>query len=129
METMLRLLRLIPETEETLQASWHERRWDIFVKAWLAVTVGVFALMLAVPFLVVPVVLVINVVAYVFGSRGLTLSIYGLWDFALPFSAMVTLSALVLTVPAMILKELSGDRATPKQGAPSVPSVSARSPD
>ena len=115
METMLRLLRLIPETEETLQASWHERRWDIFVKAWLAVTVGVFALMLAVPFLVVPIVLVINVVAYVFGSRGLTLSIYWLWDFALPFSAMVALSALVLTVPVMILKELSGDRVTPKQ--------------
>jgi hypothetical protein len=130
METMLRLLRLIPETEETLQASWHERRWDIFVKAWLAVTVGVFALMLAVPFLVVPVALVINVVAYVFGARGLTLSIYGLWDFALPFSAMVALAALVLTVPVMILKELSGDRARHQSKAPpSVPSVSARSPD
>jgi hypothetical protein len=123
METMLRLLRLIPETEDILQASWHERRWDIFVKAWLAVTVGVFALMLAVPFLVVPIVLVINAVAWVFGSRGLTLSIYWLWDFALPFSAMVALSALVLTVPVMILKELSGDRDSEARR------VSARSPD
>jgi hypothetical protein len=109
METMLRLLRLIPETEDILQTSWHARRWGIFVKAWLAVTVGVAALMLVVPFLVVPVVLVLNVVAYVFGSKGITLSIYGLWNFALPLSAMVALAALVLTVPVMILKELSGD--------------------
>jgi hypothetical protein len=119
MKTMLRLFQLIPETEDILQTSWHERRWDIFVKAWLAVTAGMAALMLAVPFLVVPVVLVINVVAYAFGARGLTLSIYGLWDFALPFSVMVALSALVLTVPVMMLKELSGDHVTPKQGVPS----------
>ena len=85
--------------------------------------------LLVLPFLVVPVVLAMNVVAWIFGSKGLTLSIYELWNFALPISAMVGLAALVLTVPVMILKELSGDSVTPKQAVPSVPSVSARSPD
>ena len=80
-----------------------------FVKVWLAVTVAMAALVFVVPFLVVPAVLVINVVAYVFGSKGITLSIYNLWNFALPFSAMVGLFALTLTVPVMVLKELSGD--------------------
>jgi hypothetical protein len=106
---MLRVFQLIPGTEDILQASWHARRWGTFVKAWLALTVGMAALVLVVPFLVVPVVLVINVVAYAFGAKGLTLSIYDLWNFALPFSAMVGLVALSLTVPVMVLKELSGE--------------------
>ena len=129
MKTMLRLFHLIPETDDLLETSWLTRRWGTFVKTWLAATVGVAALMLVVPFLVVPFVLVLNVVAWIFGSHGITLSFYGLWDFALQFSALAALGALVLTVPVMILKELSGDSVTPKQGVPSVPSVSAHSPD
>jgi hypothetical protein len=106
---MLRVFQLIPYTEDTLQTCWHERRWGTFVKVWLAVTVAMAVLVFVVPFLVVPAVLVINVVAYVFGSKGITLSIYNLWNFALPFSAMVGLVALSLTVPVMVLKELSGE--------------------
>ena len=41
---MLRLFHLIPETDDLLETSWLTRKWGIFVKTWLAATVGMAAL-------------------------------------------------------------------------------------
>jgi hypothetical protein len=106
---MLRLFRQIWDTDDLLERAWHERRWNIFTPLWFKSSVAMAVLCFVLPFFAIPVVLVIDGVALIFGSKGIIWSIPDLWNFAWPFSALVGLLCLIFTVPVMVLKEYSGE--------------------
>jgi uncharacterized BrkB/YihY/UPF0761 family membrane protein len=114
---MLRIFRLIPETDELLQNAWRTRKWATFIRVWLLASVAMVPvtfvmtfILLYIPFLVYNVL--ISVAALIFGGTptlvGPSLDVL-FSTVAVPLAVMVGLLTLILTAPVMMLKQLSGE--------------------
>jgi hypothetical protein len=108
---MLRMFQLIGEADHLLENAWRDRKWATFVRVWLMASVTLTALAFVTPFVFMYIpAFIYNVVAAVVGAKVLGISFFDTFrNLAVPFAAMVGLFALILTIPAMMLKQLSGD--------------------
>jgi hypothetical protein len=114
---MFKMFRLIPETDDLLQNAWRTRNWPTFIRAWLissvamaAVTFVMTFILLYIPFLVYNAL--VSISALIFGGTAHLVgpSLGELFStFAVPFAVVVGLVTLILTVPVMLLKQLSGE--------------------
>ena len=113
---MLRIFRLIPETDDLLQNAWRTRKWATFIRVWLLASVAMVPvtfvmtfILLYIPFLVYNVL--ISVAALIFGgtAKGVGPSLGEVFSMAAPLAVMVGLVTLIFTVPVMMLKQLSGE--------------------
>jgi hypothetical protein len=102
--------RLIGRGDHWLEHSWQQRKWRDFMVAWATITAVVMLIALLLPFVMylVPAALY-NVPASVLGRKLATLSVIEVWDFASRLSMLIGTVAVVLTVPAMALREFFGD--------------------
>ena len=114
---MLKMFRLIGETEDLLINAWRTRKWATFIRVWLLASVAMVPvtfvmtfILLYIPFLVYNAL--ISVAALIFGG---TPTLVGpsldtvFSTLAVPFAVMVGLLTLIFTVPVMMLKQLSGE--------------------
>lgn len=113
---MLRLFRLLRETDELLINAWRTRRWVTFIRVWLIASVAMVAVAFVIPFIFIYIPFSIyNVVAWViaaiFGATAklLATSFSDVFQLALPFGVTVGLVTLIFTPPVMMLKQLSGE--------------------
>ena len=114
---MLRMFRLIGETEDLLINAWRTRKWATFIRVWLLASVAMVPvtfvmtfILLYIPFLVYNAL--ISVAALIVGSTPTLVgpSLDALFStVAVPFAVMVGLLTLICTVPVMLLKQLSGE--------------------
>jgi hypothetical protein len=110
---MLRIFDLLWQADDLLTHSWQDRKWATFIRVWLTAAVAVTVVAFIVPmlFMYVPGSLY-NVFAAIVGAKRFGISFPDiLWNIATPFSALVGAFTLFFTVPAMVLKQLSGDLA------------------
>jgi hypothetical protein len=107
---MLRMFSLVGRTDDSLESSWRARNWATFIRVWLTASVGLMALGFVAPFVLFyfPASMW-NIVAWVIGMKLLNYPISHAWDLGEPFGAMTGLFTLIFTVPAMMLKQVSGE--------------------
>src|SRR5438552_16711530 len=107
---MLRMFSLVGRTDDLLESSWRARSWAAFIRVWFTASVGMMALGFVAPFVLFYLPASIwNIVASVIGLKLLSYPISHAWDLGAPFGAMIGLFTLILTVPMMMLKEVSGE--------------------
>jgi hypothetical protein len=104
---MLRMFRLIGETEDLLINAWRTRRWATFIRVWLLASVAMVPVTFVVTFifLYIPFLVyngLISVAALIFGGTptlvGPSLDVL-FSTVAVPFAVMVGLLTLIFTVP------------------------------
>jgi hypothetical protein len=108
---MLRVSQLIGEADHLLESAWREHKWATFARVWLMASVALTALAFVTPFVFMYIpASIYNIGAAVVGAKVLGISFFDMfWNLAAPLAAMVGLFALIFTMPAMMLKQLSGD--------------------
>jgi hypothetical protein len=114
---MLRLFQFVTDADDLIERSWRQRNWATFIRVWLLATFCLAVLAFLTPFIFAYLpASIYNVVAWavtaIFGGTAKLVSLSAsdvLWTIALPFCASVGVFTLVLTVPVMLFKRLSGD--------------------
>jgi hypothetical protein len=114
---MLRLFEFVGEADDLIERAWQERNWATFIRLWLFATFGLAVLAFLTPFIFAYLPASIYnalalIVVPIFGgtAKTVSLSISELaWTMAIPFCIAVGLFTLVLTVPVMLFKQISGE--------------------
>lgn len=114
---MLRMIKLMVETDDLLESSWRTRQWATFIRVWLVTSVAMVVVAFLIPFVFIytPFFIynvLVSVGAVIFGGSakpsGPSFSELSR-TFALPSGVLVGLCSLIFTVPVMMFKQLSGE--------------------
>lgn len=111
---MKQIIGLIDKADTLLETSWQKRNWTTFIKTWLMASLGmaVFALVTP-PIVLIAAGIIYTIIAVVLGAFGANVKFltfdYSIIGFSVAFSTMMGLLTLIFTVPAMLIKEVSGD--------------------
>jgi ABC-type phosphate transport system permease subunit len=117
MDLLRKVFGIIPWADSMIERAWLERNWKTFVQLWLIFTAAMAVVSI--------VVVLVPGMAYLEGMRlqqflkvrpegSMSISQFmagqysGLWNFALGFTAVTSLGALLTAVPVMLMKQLSG---------------------
>jgi uncharacterized protein YqhQ len=101
---------LVGQADHLLESSWRERKWGTFIRVWLTTTVGLMVLAFVLPFVFIYLpAFLYNIIPRVFGGKILNVLIFDMWTLGAGLAIMVGLFTLILTMPVMMLKQISGD--------------------
>jgi hypothetical protein len=112
-----RIFGLIPWADNMIENAWRARNWMTFLKLWLIFTVGIAVVTFLLVFVSGTLYLEgmrVHQLVKVRADTAMSISQFmagqysGLWNFAVGFTAIAGLGALLTAVPVMLMKQMYG---------------------